>query len=360
MESLNTSNGTTHKKKRELPVSILTSFFEQLHTFYQSGITVWESLSVMAENAPTPEQKRLYDDLYDYTVDGFPLSEAMASTGRFPDYAINMCTIGEQTGHMDETLDSLRAYYVGKDALSQAIRSAVAYPLFMAGMVLTVIFVLIIQVMPVFQEIFAQLGLGMNPFATFLLTMGQNFNNYALITLSALVAVLLTVIIMQHTIGGKKIIANLYDLFPVTRKLARAQAANSLAFSVSLMLSSGIDTITAFELAETLLQSNYAKKKVDFIKLRLEDGYSLNDVLIESKMFEAKYNGIIVAGNRVGTTDNMLMSIAKRYQTETERRTQQLLGIIEPILVGVLCTMVGMVMLSVMLPLMGILSGMQV
>ncbi len=358
MESLNAT--ITPKKKRELHVSILTSFFEQLYTFYQSGITVWESLSVMAENAPTEHQRKLFEELYDYTVDGFPLSDAMAQAGCFPEYAVNMCNIGEQTGHMDETLESLRAYYTGKDALSQAIRSAVAYPLFMAGMVLTVIFVLIIQVMPVFQEIFAQLGLGMNPFATFLLTLGENFNNYALIVLTVLVVSLLVIIIMQHTRGGKKVLANVYDIFPVTRKLARAQAANSLAFSVSLMLSSGIDTITSFEFAETLLQSSYAKNKVYFIKMRLEEGFSLNDVLVESKVFESKYNGIIVAGNRVGTTDQMLMSIAQRYQVETERRTQQLLGIIEPILVGVLCTMVGMVMLSVMLPLMGILSGMQV
>ncbi len=355
-------NSTVDKKvksKRELPVSFLTNFFEQLYMFFQSGITVWESLSVMSENANTPLEKLVYDQLYDFTVDGLPLSQAMKQTGRFPEYAIGMCDIGEQTGHMDETLESLRTYYIGRDALAQSIRSAVAYPLFMAGMVLTVIFVLIVQVMPVFQEIFAQLGLGMNPFATFLLDLGENLNSYAMYTLLVFCAILLTFIIMSKTKKGKVILANFYDTFPLTRKLARAQSANSLAFSVSLMLASGIDTITAFEFAQNLLQSNFAKNKIELIKKNLEDGCSLNDVLIESKVFAPEYNGMIVAGTRVGTTDHMLMTIAKRYHEETEQRTQQLLGIIEPLLVGVLCTMVGMVMLSVMLPLMGILSGMQ-
>ncbi len=351
---------TNTKKGKELSTGFLTNFFEQLYMFFQSGVTVWESLSIMSDNSNAKQERAVLNSLYEYTVDGLPLSGAMEKVGGFPDYSIGMCKIGEQTGHMDETILSLKTYYAERDLLSKSIRSAISYPLFMSGMVLSVILILIIQVMPIFQEIFAQLGLGMNPFATFLLNLGQNLNSYSLILLISVCVILVFALILRKTSFGKQFFIDTFDTFPLTKNLSRSQSANRLAFSVSLMMASGIDSLTAFEFSKTLISSKHTQIKIDYIKKSLEDGMSLNNALITSKVFAEDYNGMIVAGTRVGTTDSMLMSISKRYHKETEMRTQKLIGIVEPALVAVLCIMVGLVMLSVMLPLMGILSGMQV
>ncbi len=354
------AENTKNIKIKKLNPASLALFFEQMYMFLQNGITVWESLSVMSENCEDERERKLYTLMHDYVLDGFSLSKTMEVCGCFPEYAIGMCKIGEQTGRMDETVAALRTYYAEKDALSQSIKSAVAYPLCMAGMVLTVVFVLIIQVMPVFQQVFAQLGLELNPFAATLLSAGQALNNYALVILVVFCAVLIGFIVLSKIPFGKSLLANFFDTFPLTKKLSGARAANSFAFSTSLMLGSGIETLTAFEFAEKLAESKKAKRKINDMQEELLKGKALSDVLIESTIFSVSYSGMIIAGTRVGSTDEMLMSIARRYHTETEQRTQRLLSIIEPALVAVLCTMVGMVMLSVMLPLMGILSGMQV
>ncbi len=353
-------NVKKRKKNRVLATTVLINFFEQIHMFLQSGITIWESLSIMEENAKDPNEKRLYYEMYDYVLDGKSLSGAMNESGSFPEYAVNMCKIGEQTGRLDETVVALQVYYAEKDALAQSMKSAIAYPLCMAGMVLMVVFVLIVQVMPVFQQVFAQLGLELNPFASNLLSTGQVLNQYAFVILLVFCSSLLTLFLMQKTKYGKRIFSNLFDYFPLTKKLANARSANSFAFATSLMLSSGMETLTAFEFAQTLAHSSVAKKKISKMEELLVQGLSLSDAIIKSEIFASSYNGMIVAGTRVGSSDEMLMSIAKRYHVETERRTEKLLGIIEPSLVAVLCIMVGVVMLSVMLPLMGILAGMQI
>ncbi len=345
------------KKSVELTPTYLSSFFEELHMFLKSGISTWEALAIISENTKNPAVKNLYFKLYEDVVDGKKFSEAMEASSNFPPYAVGLAKVGEQTGRMEETTLALQKYYEQKDKLARSIKDAVMYPMCMAGMVLVVIIVLIMQVMPVFEQVFAQLGLQMNSFAQSMLNIGNILNKYAFVILAIVAVLLLAFLIFRATNFGKKRMVIFYDVFPLTKKLSAAQAANRFAFSMSLMLASGIETLMAFDFAQSITESEIAKKKVAIIKEKLEEGTSLNDALMSGGIFSVEYQGMIVAGMRTGETDEMLMTIAKRYEEEAEDRIHKLLSIIEPTLVAILCVLVGMVMLSVMLPLTGILAG---
>ncbi len=342
---------------KELSAEYLSDFFEQLYMFLQSGIATWEALAIISENTANKNVKQLYTSLYDDVADGKLFSTAMRNSKCFPIYAIGMTVVGEQTGRMEETTLALKKYYEQKDVLKKSIRDAVAYPLCMAGMVLAVILVLIMRVMPVFEQVFAGLGLSLNTFAQSLLDMGTIINNYSFVILTVFIVLLAVFFIVRATSAGKKLFSHIYSVFPLTKKLAQAQTANTFAFSMSLMLASGIETLTAFEFSEDLAESTMARNKINDIRQALEDGKALSAALVDGGIFKEDYNGMIVAGMRTGAVSEMLMSIAKRYDKEANERIQKLLSILEPTLVAVLCVMVGLVMLSVMLPLMGILAG---
>ncbi len=346
-----------HKAKAQLSAVALSDFFEQLYMYLQSGIPTWEALSIISENTSNKEIKALYNLLYNKVADGELLSVAMSESNVFPVYAIGMTAVGEQTGRIEETTLALKKYYLQKDELKKSIRSAVAYPLCMAGMVLVVILVLIMRVMPVFEQVFAQLGLSLNSFAQSLLSMGEFINNSSLIILLGIAVLVALFFIIKATQKGKKLLSHIYITFPLTKKLAQAQNANTFAFSMSLMLASGIETLTAFDFAQDLAESEEAKGKINIIRTALESGKSLNTALIEGDIFKEDYQGMVVAGMRTGAVSEMLMNIAERYDKEANERVQKLLSILEPTLVAVLCVMVGLVMLSVMLPLTGILAG---
>ncbi len=351
------ASSTPVTAKKELSAHDLAYFFEQLSIFSKSGIATWECLAIISENLQVKHNKTLFFDLYDSVVSGATLSHSMKQANCFPAYAIGMLEVGERTGRIEEASAALHSYYQSKDRLSQSIRSSVTYPLCMAGMILVVIFVLLVQVMPVFEQVFTQLGLALNSVSQFLLDLGQLLSEYTVYVLIVLAVFLLIFIVMRLVPGGKKALLKMYDTFPLTRRLSQSEGANHFAFSMALMLGSGIDALYALEFSMMITKSPTVRKKIAFIIKRIEDGDSLTNAIIDSRIFSPMYNGMVEAGMRSGTVSEMMMSVAERYFEDTQKLTQKLLSIIEPTLVAILCLMVGMVMLSVMLPLTGILAG---
>ena len=227
----------------------------------------------------------------------------------------------------------------------------------MVSMVLVVIIVLIVQVMPVFEEVFKNLGLNMTGFARTMLDAGELLSEYSLVIVASGLAIATFAIVFSGTKPGKKASNFLYEHFFLTKKLAQAQAANKFAFSMSLMLASGIKTRTAFNFAEELNSSGIARDKIVKTRDLLENGMSFQTALVEGGLFSKDHNGVIVAGVRTGDAPEMLMHIAQSYEQEAKESLQKLLSILEPTLVAILCITVGIVMLSVMLPLTGIMAS---
>ncbi len=336
----------------------LANFFEQLAVLSRSGISTWESLTIISTNAPSATAKRLLSVISENVVNGQAFSLALYETKVFPDYACGMVEVGEQTGRLENVYLALNEYYKGKDRVARSIRSVVVYPLAMATMVFAVIFVLLTQVMPVFEQVFSQLGLALNPISSLLLNIGNNLNRYSLVIVGVVVVIIAAIILLRVTKRGRKTLSYIYDRSFLTKKLSYYESANHFAFGMSLMLSSGLDILNALEFSSIIVTGKTAQKRINKILKHIEDGEGLVEAIIESKIFDESYNSIVVAGMRSGSSSEMLMSVAESYYDETERHIGKLLAIVEPLMVGVLCVLVGMVMISVMLPLTSILSSM--
>ncbi len=345
------------KKTKQLSASEISNFFEQMHMFSSNGIPTWESLSIICEHS-LAENKKIYNTMYEIVADGNFFSVALEEVKCFPEYVIKMIEIGEQTGHIEEVYSSLASYYRNRDNLTQSLRSSITYPLCLASMVLIVIFVILVQVMPVFEQVFAQLGLALNSVASALLDVGQFLNSAAMFIAIAFVVLVALFLILRNTQFMRRRFVNFYHNSALTRKIAHSENANRFAYSISLMLAGGLDIISSVEFSRMLIDGEKPQARVMSIKDDLENGASVSDALIDSEIFDEKYSGIIIAGVRSGSTGQMLNDLADRYYDDAQRQTQKLLSVIEPMIVGLLCLLIGMVMLSVMLPLTSILAGM--
>lgn len=117
----------------------------------------------------------------------------MEKTGVFPEYALHMTEIGEQTGRLDETMEALAAYYQREEEILDAVKSAVTYPVAMLGMLLVIVAVLFIKVMPVFEQVYMQLGQEMTGVARQLLNIGDWMRQSAIVLLVLAVVILIIV-----------------------------------------------------------------------------------------------------------------------------------------------------------------------
>ena len=268
---------------------------------------------------------------------------------------IHMAEIGEASGRLDDVLQSLSEYYVRSDALTRGIRSAVAYPMVMVVMMFAVIIILIVEVMPVFQNVFHQLGSEMSAFAQGILGIGNAISRYSAVILGVLAAAILVFLLLRLTPKGRAVLAALYAFF--FRSLSQTIASGRFASAMSLMLESGMDVDSALDMTLELVEDArtrekntphsglYARRRAVFRRRRQR-----GDVLgVNARM--------LTVGFRTGALDTVMRSIARSYDEQVERKITGILSVLEPVLVAVLSLIVGMILLSVMLPLMGIMSA---
>ncbi len=118
-------------------------------------------------------RKELLDEIYQSVMDTGRLDQALEETKVFPEYLIRMTQIGEETGTLDEVMESLAEHYDREEAIRRSVRSAISYPLLMIGMMLVIIIILMTKVMPVFDQVFRQFGQEMTGFSRGILLAGN-------------------------------------------------------------------------------------------------------------------------------------------------------------------------------------------
>ena len=122
-------------------------------------------LSIMIEDTPEGEGKKILETvLHELEITG-SLYLSLEAAGCFPAYMCSMTEIGEQSGRLDDVMDSLAAHYHREEVLARSIRSAVTYPLIMLGMMIVILLILIVKVLPVFDRVYKQLGTGLTGFS---------------------------------------------------------------------------------------------------------------------------------------------------------------------------------------------------
>ena len=144
---------------------------------------------------------------------------------------------------------------------------------------------------------------------------------------------------------------------PSVRSVYENTAACRFASGMALTLSSGLDTEQSIKLAGALNEDPLFQQKITACCKKIEEGSDLYEAIHDSGIFSGIYTRMASLGARTGTMDKILDEIAARYQDEVDNRMNNILAILEPTLVIILSLIVGIILLSVMLPLMGIMSS---
>jgi type IV pilus assembly protein PilC len=344
------------KNKRVLPAGELSAFSEQLSLTVKTGIPLSESIMILRDDSETPAAKKLLGAILDELEIGSPLAEALRKTGAFPDYMTQMIEIGEAAGRLDSVLDSLARYYERQENISKSVRSAVTYPAIMLCILIAIILVLVIKVLPIFNEVFQSVaGSDMPAFARAAMSFGQGVSRYSVAIIAVIAAIAVVIIVMRLTVAGRRALAGLGRR--IFKKISRTMASGKFASAMSLMLASGVDTDRGVELTLPLMDDPDMRGKVAKLKEACEAGGSFTDNVVGTGIFTGMEARMLTLGFRSGNLDNVMEKIAGDYETQTDNRLDTLISVIEPTMVAVLCIIVGLILLSAMLPLMAVMQS---
>lgn len=343
-------------KPRKLTSSEISTFCKQMSLLLKAGIAPMDGIDILENDTKDSSGKEILKSLSQVLHSGETFHVALDMSGVFPDYVVHMVTIGEESGNMDTVMESLADYYDREENIEGSIKSAVSYPLIMVFMMLIVVMVLVTKVLPIFQQVFTQLGTSMSGFAQSLLNLGNALNRYSVVLVVLLVIIAIAFLYFFLSPNGKSNFRKLMQKLSITKKLMQDIETERFASGMVLTLSSGMDTFEGLKLVQKLVSSDTMKEKIENCRNLLLDGDSFPEALDKAGIFNSFYSRMIMVGFQSGSMDQSMKQVSERIEKDTEKRIYSLISVIEPTLVIILSLIVGMVLLSVILPLMGIMS----
>ena len=224
-------------------------------------------------------------------------------------------------------------------------------------MLTVVILILVVKVLPVFHEVLQQLGGGLTGVSAGILKIGTVLSRYSLafvLILAALVAVMAYLVLSDK---GREAFRGWLERSRLTGKTAEKIACSRVAEGLSLCIFSGLDMDQSLEMTEKLVTHSEMKHRISKCRELMMEGEGIDRALTESRIFSGIYGKMVSVGMRTGSVDRVMSKIAGEYEEDVVQSLQQKISVIEPTLVAVLSVLVGLILISVMLPLMNIMSS---
>ncbi len=344
--------------KRGLTSAELSSFCSQVALILSAGLPLYDGMETLAETTRGSEYADLYEAVSKSVNETGSLYEALRKDNRWPTYLVEMTGIGEQTGQLEKVMNGLSDYYGREDRIRTSVVSAITYPLVLGVMLVLIVVVMLWKVLPVFQRVLNSMGAELNGSGSVLMNLGSAIGWIVLALAGLAVLAVVGCVVLMKTSARESVLRVMRRLFPPIRNLSLKLSSSRVASVLSMMLSSGFPTGEAFRLMPSIISDGEAAERVENIRKELEGGAAFADAISNAHLFDVLHDRMIRMGVAAGREDQVMEKIAGLYEEQVEDGIAQLVAIIEPTLIALLSVVIGAILLSVMLPMAGILTSM--
>lgn len=346
--------------KKLLESSALSAFCESMALMFSAGIQTDESVHMLAENMKDSPLKRACDYMYKQLIGGSSLADAMAASRAFPDYAINMVRAGERTGRLEQVLRTLGVYYDEEDRLFAKIRSSIGYPAALLCIMSIILAFTVAVILPVFVDVYESLSgsLTTGSFSSVSISIGIGYGALA-VTLLATLIVLIGVM-MTRSERGRERMLRLLEKLPFSRQAMYQMALSRFSSTLAIYIASGENTDDAMRDALPMIAHKGLRKKVSRAYnalIDLENSKGFSQVISEFEIFEPVYARMLTIGTRSGSIDEVLERLSVTFFEDAIAQLDRVIDTTEPVLAAFLTLAVGATLISVMLPLIGIMGS---
>ncbi len=344
-------------KRSALGGNQLALFTSQLGTLLGAGQPLDRALHTLSENSESDEARVMIERIKDGVRSGTPLSTTLEQQhGVFSRLYVNMVRAGEVSGSLTDTLKRLAEYLERSRQLRATVINALIYPAILVGMVILTLFILMIFVIPNFQPIFEELGNKLPLITKIVLFVASTLQNFwwliALIGFGAFWFVR-----KQYAVAeSRQQIENwLLSLRAIGTLVAKVETAR-LARTLGTLVQNGVPLLTALTISKNVMGNTVLADAVAKASEEVKTGSGLAFALGVSKRFPKLALSMIAVGEESGELDGMLYKVADTFDADVKNTIERLLAGLVPAITAIMAVMVGMIMLSIVLPLLELSS----
>jgi type IV pilus assembly protein PilC len=336
----------------------LVLFTRQLATMVGAGISLLESLEVLADQAETPPFKATCERLITEVRGGTDLSAAMEACPRaFSDLYISMVKAAEVSGQMDIILVRLADYLEAAEELRREIKAAMTYPVISMILVTAITAFLMIGIVPGFRQVFESLDSELPGLTKFVLETSEWMRDQWILLFGGLFGVGFATWAFLKTERGSFLFDKLSLKVPVFGPLFSKVALARFSRTFSTLLRSGVPIMGTLDIVAATSGNRVISKAVLESREAVRGGRMLSEPLASSDVFPPMVVRMISIGEKSGALENLLEKIAEFYDSQVKASVKSLTSMIEPILISAMGLMVGGVVLSVFLPILDVVGN---
>ena len=335
----------------------VSAFCESMGMMLRSGIQTDEAVALLLQGKKHGGVlEQALEVMKQRTEAGSGLAAAMRESGVFPAYALQMVAAGENSGRLEDILFRLSRYYADQKTFSDKLRNAVIYPAAMMVLIITVLAVMLVMVLPSFTDVYNTLTGSLAASAYRYVGWAYAFCWVALGVMVVLSLGLVIGLTLWNS-GRREAVEKVLNRIPLCRSILENMGMFRFTSALSTFIASGEMQDEAVLNSIPMTGCAAVEAKLERCVRAMEQGHSIAQAAFDEELFEPVYGRMLLAGERSGSLENVLERLAALLEENGSTLVDRLVGIVDPLLSGVLMVTVGFSLISVMLPLIGMMNS---
>ncbi len=344
--------------KQSIPGEDISLFSRQLALIADSDVSMQEGLAIISEKSDNRQIKRIGEEMIKNLNKGVSFYDSVKGyEAKLGSLFIEMAGIGERSGNLPTMLERIADSIDKDNETKQKLRSAVVYPTILGVLMLAVIVLLIVYVLPMFDEILTSLGGEMPGVTKGIMNAGFFISNNILWIVLAIAFLILIYVLTKITEKGRIFTDHIKLKLPIIRKIESANVASRFSRNLSMLLKSGMNLTLSVEMLQAITYNKYIANKLDGVIGMLGKGIKPDVAFEELKLFPTLLVKLFSVANETGHMDAMLDKAADIMEKTGDDQMERLTTVLEPLLIIILSLLVGFILISVILPVTGIMNS---
>lgn len=330
-----------------------------LSAILKSGISLSEALEILGEDTEKPLFRKILSDAKMNLERGQPLSATLESYAQyFSPVFIGLVKAGEASGTLEETLEGLGDQLRRDYEMKKRVQSAMIYPAILLSASLLIVVLLLTFIMPRLTKALLQAKVTLPWITRFLIGLSKIFSSNPIVTLLVFILLSISFFLFAKSKFGKKIIIRVLEKSPISGSLIKKLALVRFSRTFRNLLKSGLSAFESLDItARTIGIQSYEKTLLN-IREEIKKGSTISDSFKEKKeFFPQLVISIIAVGEKTGTLERSLATIADYYDEEADRILKNIVSLIEPALLVVMGIVIAGIALSILLPIYQLVSS---
>mgnify|MGYP000144136254 CR=1 FL=1 len=327
------------------------SFYSELAVLLKAGIHLREALDLIKENQKKEKLHHFYSEMLHELDAGNSFSEILRSRKEFTEYEHYSIKIGEESGNLAKIAQELGGYFAQKNEQRRNLLNALTYPIIILATAILVVVFMLRMVVPMFEDIFKQNGVELPTITVWIISASNFIKDYGLLLIFAVLGFL---IFRKPLLKNPKIKRRrdfLLLKIPFVGEFIKMVYMSQFAQTTALLTSSKVPMLNSIQMVKKMITFTPLQEALGSMEKKIMKGISLHESIRGNKLFDNRMASLVKVAEETNQTEYMFDKLSQQYAREVQQKSKMLSTIMEPLIIVVVGFFVGVILVSMYLPM---------